>query len=297
MRHEIDNPFKVGKCSFSDLLTGNSESLKMAVLKSNRPDSIIHLHQFDAICNQHVEISIECDTSLRKVFLIVFGYDNWIDFLEQLAALEKGVQPLPDRLLVFRHTVSSIEIVQGIEKLLVRHLHPALVLVNVYRHPCSGIQGVPTLDTIVYRLLSVAKSEFGIPLFRDMIQRRQSHLQLIPSHHSLSVHFSSFFHFVFLLVFQPTVFFGASVGSALNIRSSVGASEPCSVFNVLAISRRRYPFKTTMGLKRQGTSETMRRRAALAFPDLGGLGNPRATGTAHMELTGSGRKDGQMSRL
>jgi len=92
---------------------------------------------------------------------------------------------------------------------------------------------------------------------------------------------------VFLLVFQPTVFFGALVGSALNIRSSVGASEPCSVFNVLAISRRRYPFKTTMGLKRQGTSETMRRRAALAFPDLGGLGNPRATGTAHMELTGS----------
>jgi len=96
----------------------------------------------------------------------------------------------------------------------------------------------------------------------------------------------------FLLVFQPTVFFGALAGSALNIRSSVGASEPCSVFNVLAISRRRYPSKTTMGLKRQGTSETMRRRAALAFPDLGGLGNPRATGAAHMELTGIGCKDG-----
>ena len=91
----------------------------MVVLKSNRSDSIIHLHQFDAICNQHVEISIECDTGLRKVFRIVFGYDNWIDFLEQLAALKKGIQSLPDRLLVFRHTVSSIEIVQGIEKLLV----------------------------------------------------------------------------------------------------------------------------------------------------------------------------------
>jgi len=102
---------------------------------------------------------------------------------------------------------------------------------------------------------------------------------------------------VFLLVFQPTVFFGALAGSALNIRSSVGASEPCSVFNVLAISRRRYPFKTTMGLKRQGTSETMRRRAALAFPDLGGLGNPRATGTAHMELTGIGCKDDLILRL
>ena len=100
-----------------------------------------------------------------------------------------------------------------------------------------------------------------------------------------------------LLNAKNAIFSVPSNLAALNIRSSVGASEPCSVFNVLAISRRRYPFKTTMGLKRQGTSETMRRRAALAFPDLGGLGNPRATGTAHMELTVIGCKDGQISRL